>query len=61
VAGHERQRHLAAVAEPEDVRLVDAEVREEPRDVVRRVLERERPVDARRVPVALLLDRDHPA
>jgi hypothetical protein len=52
------QRDGAAVAEAEEVGAVDVQMRQQRPGVVGRLLEAERPVDIRRVPVALLLERD---
>src|SRR5690349_15160013 len=53
------QRDRAAIAETEEIGFFDVQVIQQRRSVVRRLLEAERPVgNVRRVPVALLLERD---
>jgi hypothetical protein len=61
MADGDLQRGRAAVAEAEDVRLGDLERVQQRGDVVRVLLEGERPVDVERVAVGLDLDRDDAA
>ena len=55
------QGDARAVAEPEDVRLVDLQVSKEGRDIVRGGLERDGRIAIGRAAMRLLLHRDDPA